>query len=761
MSIQLSFGGADFTPLLEGDLATFLKDNADHILKFDPSTLQALDRPVSALAGSSYSGSFSFDTSPTWTIVQQVPINITVNAGVSCKISLLKPGDTLFTYFAGPDSDSLKETPVQAADGRYYVVIDLQCSLSLGASASFSAGSLGVSGSISNKDQFEFTTGYWVTGSTPLKQALNNVLSSFVLPFHSASIQALPDGDFIDFDFVGNLQLGFGATYGFTGMFFAGLSNGEVAASFSTPVGKSILSAAPSYSIGASFKLTYSHNDLFRVAVMRTKNGSFNGSTLYLLKQDASVLQTQEGFGIKVSAGAKFQTDSSTLQSETQAITTKILGSAGAQLAGKLSGAVGSAVDAINNSVNTLLANADGQNVIDLQFEQSSAKTNTALFVFTFDFAQSGVAAYDLAMKGNYAAAIQLPGVQVGAGSFVEQLYVRQAGFSLQLFHLPQFNDVTTFINQSQVFYQDAGRTLQVRDLIGFKSVSGVVGKDREADLYFTAQAKMPSSSSTVSGVSVALTALFIDTDNAAAFGETIRFLTALKMSKAGTQVQRYINAHPHGSISITFTADATAFADIPVTGYLANGKPPAEPHTNDAQNYAALVQAVKTIIGQPDQIAAIFEQEFGTYNQWLEFNRVKNDREGSNHPGDRLSEGNPAASVWPQNDGPDDEDLRSLVQEYIFAVQQGMNFAAALKQLAGAVTATTDTDQFNALLRSVSGLIREHVPFPTYFLKPVLAATVQRAKLSVEVTGEIPDPISSKSFSVTLQGSQAATAAG
>ena len=760
MAIKLSFGGADFTPLLEGDLATFLKDNADHVLNFDPATLQVLDRPVSALAGSTYSGSFTFDTAPTWTILQKVPINITVSAGITCTISLLKPGDTLFTYYAGPDSDTLTENPVKAADGRYYLLIDLQCSLSLGASATFSSGSLGVSGNISNDDQFDLKTGSWVIGSTTLKQALTLAFSSFVLPFQASSIQGLPDGDFIDFDFVGKLQLGFGATYGFTGLFFAGLSNGEAAASFSTPVGKTVLSAAPSYSVGASFKLTYSHNDLFRIVAARTNNASFNGVTLYLLKQDASLLQTQEGFGITVSLGAKFQTDASTLQSETQAVTTRILGSAGSLLAGKLSGAIGSAVDDVNSSVNALLATADGQNVINLQFQQSSATTNTALFVFTFDFAQSGLAGYDLAMKGDYAGAIQQAGVQVGAGSFVEQLYVRQAGFSLQLFHLPQFNDVTTFINQSQVFYQNAGRTLQIRDVIGFKSVSGIVGKDREADLYFTAQATMPSGSSSVSGVSVSLTALLVDTDNATGFRETTSFLTTLNAAPVSTAVQRYINAHPHGAISVMFKADASAFAQIPVTNYLSNGKPAPEPHVADAQNYAALVQAIKMVIGEPDQIATTFEAEFGAYADWLEFNRVKTDEEGSTNPGDRLSEGNPASSVWPENYGPADEDERLMVQAYIFAAQQGMNFFASLKQLAGATAATTDTNQFNALLRAISGLIRKEVPFPTYFLKPVLAAALQRAGLSIQVDGDIPDPISSNSFSVTLEGSRAAAVA-
>jgi hypothetical protein len=757
MPLKIDLGGSSALPIPGGDLITLLTNhNIDSTIQFDPKTIGSLDRQISDAAATPFTGSFTFSTSPSWTIAQTVGINLSVSAGVTCSITIQKPGDTLFSYLAGTDADSLKETDVTAAADRYYVTLGLVCNLSLSAGAKWSSGSFGLSGSISNADTFTIKSGYWVPATTPLKDALAKAFAGFVLPFQAASVAGMPDGDFIDFEFVGKLQLGFGATYGFSGLFFAGLSNGEVAGTFSSRLGKAVLSAKSSYSLGAGFKANYAHTDKFRVAAVRLKNTTFDGAQLYLFRQDRNDLKTTESFGITVSAGAKFQTDASTVHSEVTKVSTQVLGAdAGGILGGQLGTVIGSAVDDINNSVNSLLGKADGVSVVKLELEQSSTHENTALFVFTFDFQKGGQDAYALAMKGDYAGAVAA-GAVVGTDSFTEQLYIQHAGLDFQLFHLIHFQDMTTYIQKSQVFYVDGGRTLQIRDVIGFKSVSGMVGKDREADLFFTAEAKMPQSGS-ITNASVKLLVIFTDTDNAAAFRETERLLASVATGGPfDSDVASYVTAHPHGKVSVSIEAGADIFADLPVDQYLPNGKPAPEPHLNDARNYEAFTSAVRTVIGTPDQYATTFVNSFAHYGDWLAFNRVTTDQQGSTKPGDRMATPTPnvADLYWPPNYPPSDHTARSLVKNYIVAGQQFMNFCASLQSLSALTDASSGAtnEAFDQLLRTVIGMVRNQIPFPTYFLKAAMAALLSRTGVKLALVGDVPDPATADNLAFTFE---------
>jgi hypothetical protein len=142
-------------------------------------------------------------------------------------------------------------------DGKYYVSLALECSLAVDAGVTASAGNFGVSADISTQDKFRMANYYGVAPAVTLRDAITQAFQSCVLPFHGDSIASLPEGDYVDFEFVGDLSLGFGASYGFSSTFFGGVSNGEVSAFLASPVGKTVLSAAPSYKVGASFNLGF------------------------------------------------------------------------------------------------------------------------------------------------------------------------------------------------------------------------------------------------------------------------------------------------------------------------------------------------------------------------------------------------------------------------------------------------------------------------------------------------------------------------
>jgi hypothetical protein len=190
------------------------------------------------------------------------------------------------------------------------------------------------------------------------------------------------------------------------------------------------------------------------------------------------------------------------------------------------------------------------------------------------------------------------------------------------------------------------------------------------------------------------------------------------------------------------------------------NGRPPAEPHDHDAGNYRQFVAAFQAVEGTPDRITETFVNYFGTYQSWLNFNRVKTDREGSTKPGDRRSEGNPALSQWPEGYPPADAASRSMVQVHIYAAQHFMNLCEGLKRLASDLPAVDTQEEYERLLAALGGMVRKEIPFPTYFLKPGLAALMNLTGVRLTPEGPLPDPASPGIFSVTFTASSAASAA-
>jgi hypothetical protein len=751
MALKLNLG--QFVELdADGDLAKYLQPGLDNILNFDPTVIGALSSAVADLPSGSVSTNFNFSSSPSWTIAQTVGITLSVKPAASCTLAILKPGDTLFSYAVGEGG---KDTPVKAPADTYYISIALDCSIAVDAGAKWSSGNLGVSGSVSTSDQFRVANYYAVGPAVTLRDAIAHAFSSFVLPFHGESVQKLTAGEYVDFEFAGKLALGFGATYGFSGLFFAGRSNGEVTASFASPVGKTVVKAAPSYQVGASFKVQYTHSDAFRVVAGRTATGA----TLYLLKKDASQISTTETLGITLSAGASFQTDASTVKTEAQTAAQAMLGpQAGSILGGKLAAAADQAVGEINSAVNKLLQKADGQKIA-LELTQSTSRENTALFIYDFDFS-TGTGAYTVAMQGDYVRALTMPGVTLDPRSYVEQLYVKSAGLHLQLFSLLDYKDVTQYVQSTDITYVGA-RTFQVRKTAGVKSISGLFGKDREADLYFIAQCLLVEGSPNVSDVTVRLNAIFIDRDNASAFRETEATLAALGVADAQAAVGSYVARQPKGTVQFTLDVDTALLGAIDSDDYQANGKPEPEPHPKDTRNYEQFVKSAVAVIGPLDTVAQLFEERFATYADWLKFNQTVTDQPGSTRPGDRLAVmgTNAQGQPWPEGYTPSDATMRLLVQTYILAGQSFMNFCAGIKQLVTAVPGAQTEAQYDALYNAVAGMVRKETPFPTYFLKPSIVALVGLARVGL-TAGTLPDPAASGTFAVTLKAVEATAAA-
>ncbi|HTS65704.1 MAG TPA: hypothetical protein VMH28_26960 [Candidatus Acidoferrales bacterium] len=685
MSLKLDLGNIGAVNLAStGDLAKRLQPGIDTLVHFNPQVLNLLGTRIADLPSGTVSSDFTFSAGPAWQVSQTVGITLSVEPEAGCSLGFVKPGGTLFRLNVANN-----DTPVTAGPGRYYLAIGLQCGLALDAGAQWSNGSFGVSGDVSAGARFRVANYCEVSETATLAEALVQAFSTFVLPLQAESVAAMPDGNYIDFEFFGKLSLGFGATYGFSGLFLAGRSNGEVSASFTSPIGQGLVSAQPSYQVGAGFKVQYDHKGAFRVVAGRNKDSAQDGAVLYLLRGETRNISTTETLGITLGAGAKFQTDASTLAGEIQqAVGAAFPGPSGAKLGASLSGNANSLVGAVNNGVNALLARLDGQK-ITLEALQSQSAANAALFIYRFDFRNGGLAAYDCAMRGDYARAVTMPGVALDPKSLVEQLYVQKAGLNVQFFDLLKYHDVESYIQRTDISYA-GDRTFQVRDTRGVKAVSGLFGKEREADLYFIAESRQAAA---VSGVDVRLHAVFREQDNEDASTETSRMLAALGQAPAKPG-------------RVTLDADAVRFSGL----------------TSDrAAAYEGFARAVRDVIGPANSVADVFLASFARYADWVEF--------------DRATDGNPNGDRWPANYPPSDRGQRLLVQTYILSGQHFMDFCAGLKHLASDASGVTDEKQYERLLAAIDGMIHRDFAFPTYFLKPAMVAVMRLAGVAPAIT--------------------------
>ncbi len=597
MPLKLSLGSTTTAELdISSDLSKHFLEEAGSITAKIP---EIPNDAVSEIPPQFATLGFNFSAAPSWKIPQVAAITLTVKPQAGCKIAFLKSGATMCQFTTGAESP--QQNPIKVRDGHCCVSISLSCSIGLEVGAKFSNGALGVSGSASADEQFRITYHHQVLPTTKVHDAISEAFRRFRLPFHSDGIDDMQDGSYLDAEFVGNLALGFGVTYGFAGIQLAGTSTGNVQAAANTPIGREVLTTSPTVKVDAAFKLTYTHQDDFRLVAGRTNIAGDNKVTLYLMRKDVATLSSTESVGITLKAGAKFQTDPTTLNREIGLATQPYLGSTAGPLGIKLASAADPLATDVNSSVNQLLSKGDGQKMV-LELMQSRASQDTALFIYALDFTRpdkSGQRAYDLAMGGDYASAIQESGAKLDPRSFVEQQYLTSAGIHLQLFGLLNFQDVTKYIDQNDVTYIGS-RTFQIRSTEGVTEISGTSKKSQEADLYFVAECRNVSGSTAVSGASVKLQAIFIDKGIGEAFDHSARALAALGRGEEAESIRGYAHLAPHGTVRLAFNVPSQLFGKLQSDDYQ-NGHPAAEPHQKDQANYEAFTHAFADTYRLPD----------------------------------------------------------------------------------------------------------------------------------------------------------------
>ena len=725
MSLTLNFGSQRTDLTDASDLVKFLASNFPAELKFATDPAQDSGKTLQDLGHTPVSLSFATSKDLSWNLGASGNVTFGFSPSASGGVSIQTSG-TLFKYTLDGESQPVVE-PVPANTG--YVSITFHVSLGISAEGSFSAGNVGVSAnaSASGAVSVAFRKAFPLT--TNVVAAITQTFESFTLPFQPAGLDRIKDGDFLEYEYLGKIKAGFGATYGASGNLLGGRSVDEITRSFdASPLGKSVVNAQPTFQAGAAFAFAYDDEEVFRVILARHTSSA----SLTYFRSDSTTVKTTEKLGITLNSGA-----ASNLTSRLPTVAAKIAHSAvsgiggkaadglAKSIAGDASGAVQGYIDDVNTKVNDLLAKGDGHK-IQLELEQERLSTDTALFHFEFDFTQPDALSkgYPLAISGDFADAIAIDGVDLDPGSFVEKQWVESTAVRFQFFDLFKASDLTQYFQDTKLVYA-GDKTFRLIFKTGVKDIVTVNAAENDCEVYFLASAPAGSVAEVAGDLVVTLNFTTVDRSSNAA-QETKRALAfiggpALQQAAAG------IPAALKGALTVNCQFAQSAYSQLNCDDF-AGGKPSALPHPLDAANYTAIIAAVQGIVPS-DGVRDDFLRFFAAYNSWVEFNRVKIDQEGSHVTPDRRSFGNLAVSVWPSTLIAIGTGERASLQCYINAAQAYMNLCDSLKHLASDLSAGTFDQNIDLLRDSLTAIIKQNVA--VFFIKPALAALFQSSQSS------------------------------
>src|SRR5579872_2222430 len=139
------------------------------------------------------------------------PVTFGLQGGAGGALEIVTSGD-LLSYTDGLDSPQPQAVPVAANTA--YLKLTLNFSISANASGNYSNGPYGVKSALDASAQYAITFCKAFPPSTLVGGAIAQTFESFVLPLHKDTLTLMSGGDYLLYEFDGNLHLSFGAYAG-------------------------------------------------------------------------------------------------------------------------------------------------------------------------------------------------------------------------------------------------------------------------------------------------------------------------------------------------------------------------------------------------------------------------------------------------------------------------------------------------------------------------------------------------------------------
>jgi len=650
----------------------------------------------------------------------------------------IKRAGEIFRYTRGRDEKD--QVVVSVPDGFAYVVVKLKVSLEVGGQAGFSHGAFGVKANVDSSLKFDICNYRCFPVSTNVEEAIKASFETFLFPFKVEGIDGLNSGDFIEYEFIGKLGLGFGINYGISGLFLGGRSAGEIKRSFESKAGSAVIKAKPSFKFGAEFAVSYDHEDAFHVVVGRQKEATrgVNSVSLFLFKMDQSKLSTKFTAGLSVSAGASFDVSLKLDEAIDDAAKKLFAGLPEGPIRDEAVKAfkenlkkeehkreLEKYVKDANEKVAKLLKKLDNKK-IELQVLNERISTQTVLFDYEFDLAADQAAltsGYALAVSGNFVAATKVSGVALRAGSCVEEEFISRTTIALHLFDLFHLADVTTYFRKTTIVYTGDG-VFRLRFTTGVTHETGHVGHARHVEVFFTADV-LTKDFLSVADLDVNLHFVLIDNANAKAARQTAGVLAAIgsgsDLQIHASRIKQLVDVDKSLTIKATAVFHREAYGRLTADEFV-SGKPQPLPHPLDDANWEAFVRANNFILAGEGFKGQGFPNLFEPFNQWILYNRTAIDEETSTKPPNRRIRGNiNTDSRWPSQLIDVSHDDRRFMFIYLDAGRRFMNLCENLRHLGLDLDDTTTEERYRDLLDTLNFMIQEGIK--VWFTKPILLA--------------------------------------
>ena len=728
-------------------------------------TTAILNGPISALADDFLEGDLTSGTNQKFkqTIDSNTSVTFGIGPGFKCSVIVRKAGTVFPSTLPAVQSDPTVTKTIAVPDGKAYVSIVLSVSLQVKAAGNFTNGALGVSAGINADDMFGLANHFLFDQATPIRDAVLNAFGRFVLPFGPDinDLNGLQAGDIVESEFVGSLALSAGLTAGFDGVLFGAFGSGGLSLSASSLLGSVLASAKPTFNLGLSLEIDYTHTDAFRM-VIQAQDSNIE---LLFFKRHTDDLKTTIDASASLNPGvsvnfadkipALLNSAAQKLMAGQDLTIAQAFTNGVSQLVSAATQPLADATSELNSVPQNLLKKLPSLTV-DASITFETVTQHTIFGVFDFSRVPANAAAWKAAMTGDLQSALHLPGMNLGVGSYVEDSLTRSTTFSFAFFGLDA-KTVEQYLNDVTLTYAGNGQ-FQYRLKTGSAASSNFFGHQKEADFYFLVAANLVHDGA-VNNEAVTLNIVRKDqnaSDRSFSMGKTISLL----LPTEGPAIAQLLAAatRTNKNIPVTLTAQfaATAFTNIRATPFIGGKPQPQSAQVDDKKNFELFTQAVDDVaVSASDRFPDILNDYD---NVWAPVNQNEFGRPGGppDGPPDRTQsgdQGNAIQAFTGLNRFAGCEE--STLHGYVSFLEQARIFmclCADLQQLAVLSGDPESSKQFKDVVDLVTKIGKGDVTtFPLEYLNAVLLALVRRMDATLTNLSP-PTTLDGNPFNVTLK---------
>ena len=750
MSISVSVGntGSLSLKLLTDLKEDFAKINGDTHFSLGHEFDAYLDQPLSDVPAILRSASISYASgNQCWT---PGPLSFTLSGGVCGKFSLITSGDllsytgsfpTTITLGAAPSENKKSSAKPNVSAPDAYVCLELDFSLSGGATVTGKSGIYGVSADGSASSTITVAFYKHCLATTPLKDAFASAFQSFVLPLHPDSLNHLAVGDYLHYLCNAKLELGLGATVGVDKVFYCGQYKSDLP-KIASPL-NIVTTLKPEAHAGAKLSFAYDYTGAFEVLLWLSAPETAHLHLYRSSKQDATF---GLDLGISASTNASFKSGIN-LSDVQKALADRV--PALTKPTFKAS-EFSKFLTEMNDKMGGWILKANGEKAsLDAAIEKTQDRF--LLTHYTLDLTQPYQSAWKLMVAGKFLEAFSLPGtgLTLDTGSGLETIFTTTTSLKLNLFGKLNATWSDSDINNSQLLY--AGNNhFHLLCNEGKSLLTQINNSKREIDIYFAAEADLSSTNAPSQPTINLHTTLQATGDPrfGSYLANMVSLLTQGQDGRLLTQSVATLAAKPGTTEWLHLIFSPNSYTTRLQSSLLdANGKPDNE--FPDQRNFSAFAAACAQLFGTVQPQSFNYSSRPLTYALWSRANILANDSQPpTNAKPTRTRGGDPAAArVYLDTQGFDA--MSMMIWSTLCVGASFMNLCNDLKSLV-ATTADTTLDSWQHLIDQLSTIIKNDVSVD--FIPPTALALANLCGgAPAAVVGPAPSLPSGSSIGVTM----------